>query len=172
MSLGSFSSLCFPPTSNQWSELVFKKVLGGRCWWLMPVILATQEAEIWKIVVWNQFQANSLQDPILKIPNTKQGWKNGSGGRTPDYQVWAQTSVPPKKKKSLFDQPRFVFSFVPSPTGPIFCLDCTLLSFLALAVHGGNVLKPFSCHSCLSLEILSWPRLPKWSLSMILNIWV
>jgi hypothetical protein len=28
-------------------------------------------------------QANSLQDPILKIPNTKQGWYSGSNGKLP-----------------------------------------------------------------------------------------
>jgi hypothetical protein len=37
----------------------------------MPVILATQEAEIRGIVV--QVRANSLQDLISKIPNTKRG---------------------------------------------------------------------------------------------------
>jgi hypothetical protein len=36
----------------------------------MPVILATQEVEIRKIMVQNQFWANSSQDPILKIANT------------------------------------------------------------------------------------------------------
>jgi hypothetical protein len=28
-------------------------------------------------------QANSSQDPILKMPNTKQGWQSGSSGRVP-----------------------------------------------------------------------------------------
>jgi hypothetical protein len=35
----------------------------------MPVILATQEVEIRRIVV---------QGPILKIPNTEKGWWSGS----------------------------------------------------------------------------------------------
>jgi hypothetical protein len=37
----------------------------------MPVILATQEVEIKRIEVQNQ--ANSSEDPILKIPNTNKG---------------------------------------------------------------------------------------------------
>jgi hypothetical protein len=45
----------------------------------MPVILVTQEAEIRRIMVQSQPQANSFQDPILKIPNTqKKGWWSGS----------------------------------------------------------------------------------------------
>jgi hypothetical protein len=31
-----------------------QKTFKARCWWLMPVILATQEAEIRKIVVGSQ----------------------------------------------------------------------------------------------------------------------
>jgi hypothetical protein len=43
-------------------------------WWLTPVILATQEAEIRRIVVRSQFRANSLQDPISNKTITKKGW--------------------------------------------------------------------------------------------------
>jgi hypothetical protein len=39
----------------------------------MPVITATQEAEIRRIVVQSQLWANSSRDPISKIPNTKKG---------------------------------------------------------------------------------------------------
>jgi hypothetical protein len=38
---------------------------------LTPVILATQEAEIRRILVRSQPRQNSSQDPILKIPITK-----------------------------------------------------------------------------------------------------
>jgi hypothetical protein len=31
--------------------------------------------------------ANSSQGPILKIPNTKLGWKSGSSGRVPDFKM-------------------------------------------------------------------------------------
>jgi hypothetical protein len=40
--------------------------------WLTSVILAIQEAKIRRIMV--QPEANSLQNPTLKKPNTKQGW--------------------------------------------------------------------------------------------------
>jgi hypothetical protein len=43
----------------------------------MPVILATQEAEIRRIAVQRQPWANSSRDPISKIPNTKQCWRMG-----------------------------------------------------------------------------------------------
>jgi hypothetical protein len=39
----------------------------------VPVIVASREAEVKKIPVQSQPQANSLQDPISKIPNTKTG---------------------------------------------------------------------------------------------------
>jgi hypothetical protein len=40
----------------------------------MPVILATQEAEIKSIKVQSQLWANSLQDPISKKSITKKDW--------------------------------------------------------------------------------------------------
>jgi hypothetical protein len=51
-------------------------------WWLMPIILATCEADIRRSSVQRQPLAN-IQDPILKIPNTKQGWESGSNGKVP-----------------------------------------------------------------------------------------
>jgi hypothetical protein len=43
------------------------KNLAG-CWWLKPIILATQEEEIRRIMVQSQPWANSSQDPISKNP--------------------------------------------------------------------------------------------------------
>jgi hypothetical protein len=40
----------------------------------MPVILATQEAEIRRIMVQSQPWANSSQDPILKKLSQKKDW--------------------------------------------------------------------------------------------------
>jgi hypothetical protein len=39
----------------------------------MPVIIATQEAEIRRII-----QANSSRGPVLKKPITKKGWSGSS----------------------------------------------------------------------------------------------
>jgi hypothetical protein len=65
-----------------------EKQLAGR-WWLTPIILVTQEAEIRRIEVW----ANSLWDSISKKPITKIGlveWR---------WKLWVQTPVPQEKKK-------------------------------------------------------------------------
>jgi hypothetical protein len=45
-------------------------LLAGH-WWLTPIILATEEAEIRRVVVRSQPWANSSCDPILKILITK-----------------------------------------------------------------------------------------------------
>jgi hypothetical protein len=52
---------------------------NSRRWWLMPVILTTQEAEIRRVMGSKPAWANSSSDPILKNPITKKGWKRGSG---------------------------------------------------------------------------------------------
>jgi hypothetical protein len=62
--------------------------MPARCWWLMPVILATQEAEIRRIAVWSQPGQIVPWDPILKKPFTKKGWWSGSRCRP-----WVQAPV-------------------------------------------------------------------------------
>jgi hypothetical protein len=47
----------------------------GGGWWLTPIILTTQEAEIRKITVGCQ---SRQIDPILKKSITKKGWWSGS----------------------------------------------------------------------------------------------
>jgi hypothetical protein len=59
--------------------LVLSKVtITARCWWFTPVILATWEVEIRRIVVQSQPRANSSRDPISKKLNIKKGWWSGS----------------------------------------------------------------------------------------------
>jgi hypothetical protein len=55
----------------------------------MPVILATQEAEIRKIMVRGQPRQIVLKTLSQKIPNThtKKGWLSGLCGTAPAYQV-------------------------------------------------------------------------------------
>jgi hypothetical protein len=49
----------------------------------MPIILATQEAGIRRIMVQSQSQANGSQDPISKISNKNKGWWSSLSGRVP-----------------------------------------------------------------------------------------
>jgi hypothetical protein len=65
--------------------------MSGWVQWLTPVIPATQDTEIRRIVVQSQPKANSSQTPILgwggNKNSTKQGWWNGSGGKAPVSQA-------------------------------------------------------------------------------------
>jgi hypothetical protein len=53
--------------------MLFKKKSWVGHWWLMPVILATQEAEIRSIMVQSQPVQIVPLDPISKNPNTIKG---------------------------------------------------------------------------------------------------
>jgi predicted secreted acid phosphatase len=59
-----------------------KMQLSARRQWLMPVILTTQEAEIRRIAVQSQSQANTFGDPILKKLIIKKEWQSGSTSKT------------------------------------------------------------------------------------------
>jgi hypothetical protein len=50
-----------------------KITFSAGCCWLMPITLATQEAEIRRITGSKPAQANSSRDPILKTPISKKG---------------------------------------------------------------------------------------------------
>jgi hypothetical protein len=61
-----------------------KYVFKARCQWLMPVILATQEAVIRRITVQRQPEQIVLETLSRKKPIPKKGWWTGSraGGRS------------------------------------------------------------------------------------------
>jgi hypothetical protein len=56
----------------------FKKPNSARCQWLTPVILATQKAEIRRIMVQSQPPGKQLARPYLKNTHHNKGWWSGS----------------------------------------------------------------------------------------------
>jgi hypothetical protein len=95
-----FTSHCLASSSLLYFSIaliiLFERLCVGRQW-LTPAFLATQEAEIRKIIVQRQSRQIVPQDPILKIPNTKKGWCSGSR-----YSPWVQTPVPQKKERVCY----------------------------------------------------------------------
>jgi hypothetical protein len=72
-------------TIEYYSEI--KNEIMDGCWWLIPVILAPQEAEIGRIMVQSQFRQivhKSLPQkyPTYTLTHTK-GWQSGSSGKAP-----------------------------------------------------------------------------------------
>jgi hypothetical protein len=93
-----FLFVCFSKSLNFYVLIFFfsHKDLAGR-WWLTPVILATQEAEIRKITVQSQLWANSLQDPISKNPSHTHTKASGVAQHVgPEFKP-----QPPQKTKDL-----------------------------------------------------------------------
>jgi hypothetical protein len=66
--LGYIARLCLKKAKRK----RLKEGVEARHWQLTPVILATQEAEIRRITVQSQPQANSPRDPFSKKPITKE----------------------------------------------------------------------------------------------------
>jgi hypothetical protein len=88
----------------------------ARSWWLTHIILATQEAEVRRVVV--QSQPRKIVYDILsqKYPMQNRGWWSGSSGITQYHQKTKKpSSVSPYIliALSLFHQPHIAF--------PAFC---------------------------------------------------
>jgi hypothetical protein len=67
----------------------------------MPVILATQEADIRKIVVPSQPRENSSQALIMKKPITKEDWWSGSSEPSECEALGSNPSTTKKKGSKL-----------------------------------------------------------------------
>jgi hypothetical protein len=78
--------------------LKVKNVMEARCWWLTPVILATQEADIRKIPV--QSQPGQIVHATSYLKKTLHKKAGGvAQGLGPEFKPQVQVPVPPKKKK-------------------------------------------------------------------------
>jgi hypothetical protein len=77
---------------------LIKNLIWAGHWWLRPVILATQEAEIRSISVQSQ-AGQILRETLSWKYLTQKGLWSGSRS-TP----WVQTPVPKKKKKRILSE--------------------------------------------------------------------
>jgi hypothetical protein len=68
------------------SKVALKKKKRARHWWLTSVILASQEAEIWKIAAQSQPGKIVPQDPISKNSSQKRAGGVGQGVGNPGPQ--------------------------------------------------------------------------------------
>jgi hypothetical protein len=84
-------------TSSRLAWACLKKTRTSQVLVVTPVIPATQEGEIRRIMVQSQPWANSSRDPISKNSSNKNSW---SGSR---WSPWVQTPAPQKTNKQIKD---------------------------------------------------------------------
>jgi hypothetical protein len=58
-------------TCSNTSTAKRKKVIFAECWWHMPIILATEEAEIRRITIQSQFRQKVHESQSQKNPSQK-----------------------------------------------------------------------------------------------------
>jgi hypothetical protein len=86
--------------SNPTTGYIYKNWNQARNWWLIPAILATQEAEIRRIMVWSQLEQIVPWDPTSKKKKTlqKKGWWSGSRC-SPEFKPQYRKTKNKQKKK-------------------------------------------------------------------------
>jgi hypothetical protein len=70
----------------------------ARCWWLMPVILSIQEAEIRRILVQSQSREIVLETLSQKYPSQKRA---GAGAQGVDPEFKPQYCKKKKKRRRM-----------------------------------------------------------------------
>jgi hypothetical protein len=68
---------------NYWEDKYQKTYDIARCWWLMPVSLATQEAEIKRIMV----QSQTGQIVLKTLPRENPSQKGVAQGVGPEFKL-------------------------------------------------------------------------------------
>jgi hypothetical protein len=71
---------------------VFYYECNSHCWWLTPVILASQEAEIWRIAV--RSQAGQIVQETLSLKTLHKNGADGvAQGEGPEFKPSTTTST-------------------------------------------------------------------------------
>jgi hypothetical protein len=72
-----------PNKEPEYCRVLRTESKNSQVWWLMPVILASREAEIRRIEVQSQPRQIVQETLSLKKSITKKGWRSSSSGRAP-----------------------------------------------------------------------------------------
>jgi hypothetical protein len=100
---GSICCLGFALNLSWFSNFLvcnYKILLVAGCQWLMPVTLATWEAEIRRIVAWCQPRQIVQETPHLQNNQSKMDWKHDSNSRVLcKNEDLSSNPIPPKRSR-------------------------------------------------------------------------